>query len=244
MNRNRCHGHRRRMMARARSQGVLMPKRICPHCGNVIPDWANGVCYRCAMIEEEEKRFGPQGPHPGRDRESPAKGCANQLGMPRSEPEPRSTTRVARGRLNSTKPKIAHPGFRVRLEGFNALLEDVYGRPVRISHILLRRGASAEQVTLWRQDALWLITFLDKLEAHLAVLLEQGLPGYDARLLRDWYGFGRTMPIQAANTLRANPSACVDCRRMLAFLRGPAGKAALEGAVVASAREADVRSSL
>lgn len=43
----------------------------CSGCGNELPAWANGVCYVCGRIHQEQKRFGSHPAAPERARAAP-----------------------------------------------------------------------------------------------------------------------------------------------------------------------------
>lgn len=215
-----------------------MSQDICPRCGNPIPDWAQGGCPVCRRIEQEKVRFGRGGSFPGRS--VPPSGSqrtrrAKQT-RPRIRPRP-VQSRPDRGFWGRENPGTIPPGFRARLEGFNAFLEDVYARPVRISHILAQGGISQEQIAIWRQDALWLLLFMHKLETRLATALTAALPGADAGILSAWYGFGRECSMQTIRQSRSAPKCRAEQRRVVAFLRCALGRAMLEQIMVDSARE-------
>ena len=132
---------------------------------------------------------------------------------------------------------------RRRLDGFNRLLEDVYGRLVRLSELLAKQGVSREQIARWRRDGLWLVHLLKRLEGKLMMVVSSALPERDPRVLSLWYGLdGRGARVTGAIGIELGIST-VEVQLahdlMLRYLRRDEGRAALEAAVLRAAQETD-----
>ena len=179
-----------------------MKTKRCGRCGNEIPGWSGGVCPVCDRVMPVEKRYWKGGRKRLRPRVRPASGePTGQLSgrrVQRPKAKPAIAARRRRARVAKTLFRPRSQGRR-RLKGFNRLLQEVYGRPVRLSHLLTKQGVSRNQVAHWRQDGLWLLRFLKRLEGSLLTMLAEALPGHDPRVLTRWYGLdGRgTRPVRA-----------------------------------------------
>jgi hypothetical protein len=225
-----------------------MTTKRCEKCGNLIPTWAHGVCPRCVLIEQDEKRYGQRSrPRYGR-RPRPLR--AKSPYQSRIEPiRPSRSKKIKPTALSQkweTSPskaplKQASLGLRLRLEGFNRLLKDVYGKKVWLGHLLLKQGISQEQVELWREDGVWLLGFLKRLEQKLLADLTKAGPGQDPRVLSRWYGLSspKARSVKAiAFELGITPFEVNTAHKtLLRYLCGKAGRMALEKAVVMATRE-------
>lgn len=197
----------------------------CGKCGNLIPSWAHGVCQRCAMVARDEERYGKR-----RRKRS-------QLPVSRPAPQPR----VELTKASERELKQSSSGWRLRLEGFNRLLEDVYGEKIWLGHLLVKQGITQEQVRLWRGDKVWLLGFLERLERKLLSDLTKAVPGQNARVLSYWYGLSTSQKrsVQAIATELGITPLEVDTalNTLLNYLRGQAGRMALEESVLVAARK-------
>lgn len=147
----------------------------CGACGNAIPDWANGVCQRCLMLEQERKRFGTNRVQPS-DHESRFKEFPPAL--PTRGSDASSTFKSA-----APPPEL---GLRTRLEGVNRLLADVYFTRVRLSDVLQQHGFAPEQIAVLRTDH---VRLLATIKALVAMWLAQwNAAGCSHETLDRWYG--------------------------------------------------------
>lgn len=205
----------------------------CPRCGNEIPAWSGGVCPVCERTISTEKRFWKRGQKHARPfRHTKRPHATPVLIVDRQRPDTAKVLleRKSRGRR--------------RLEAFNVLLEEAYGRRVRLSDLLIGQGIPREQVTRWRQDGLWLVRFLKRLEGKLLVLFSKALPGHDPRVLSLWYGLdGQRTRVTGAiagelgiTTVEAHLAHDLLPRT----LRRNKGRRALEEAALAAARETEL----
>lgn len=132
---------------------------------------------------------------------------------------------------------------RRRLDAFNRLLRDVYGRSVWFSHLLIKHGVSQAEIEDWRQDGRWLVLFLRRLEKRLSTLLTQAVPGKDPQVLIWWYGLDGCGAQKVDVIADKLDIACYQVRAAklisLKYLRGKEGQACLERAVVKAAAEAE-----
>jgi len=197
----------------------------CGKCGNPIPSWAHGVCQRCVMIVRDEERYGKRR----------RKRSQSPVGRPPHQPRV-EFVKPAQGKLRQSSL-----GLRSRLEGFNRLLETVYGKKIRLGHLLVKQGIAQEQVRLWRGDKVWLLGFLERLERELLSDLAKAVPGQDTRVLSHWYGLSKPQArsVQAiAAELGITPLEVNTAHNtLLNYLRGRAGRMALEEVALVTAQE-------
>jgi hypothetical protein len=199
----------------------------------------------CARIERDEKRYGQRSKRQRRPR--PKRRTAPCPPPARSVERPKREKAKLSGSLRRRKPGLAknqlERGSRgwQRLEGFNRLLRDVYGRSVRLSHLLTKHGIPQAQTRRWRQDGLWLARFLKRLERKLLMVLAGAMSAQDPRVLNLWYGLdGKgNRPIEeiAAELGMMTVEVLVAQRVLLRYLQEQAGRAELERAVLITARE-------
>lgn len=147
--------------------------KICPECGNIIPDWAAGVCYRCLRIGKDEKRFGRRG---GGSRPwlHPTPPPPQPVPLPEPSPQSKRTKFQDQNQPQPAKPQYPRrhtPTKRTltRLKGINELLETIYGEPSLISDILRARGIEEERIQLIKLHHLeeYLDGFMDGLSEVL-----------------------------------------------------------------------------
>lgn len=141
--------------------------KICPKCGNIIPDWAAGVCYVCARIEKEEKRFG-------------RRGRGNRLWLHLTPPMPQPT------KTRYPAPHTPAERTLARLKGINRLLETIYGKPHFISDILRAKGFEEEEIQLIKRHHLE--DYLDKFVDGLHEVFDN--PKWDRLLETIRYRYG------------------------------------------------------
>lgn len=168
--------------------------KICPKCGNEIPDWAAGVCYRCLRIGKDEKRFGRRGGgrrlwlHPTPPPPQP---------VPLPEPPPQSKRPKCQDQKQHPRPHTPTKRTLTRLRGINELLETIYGEPRLVSDILRAKGIEEERIQLIKRHHLE--EYLDKFVYGLSEVLD--LPIWDRLLeiIRYRYGIaeGEKMSLQA-----------------------------------------------
>jgi hypothetical protein len=181
-----------------------MKSKVCPKCGNIIPDWAAGVCYRCLRISKDEKRFGRRGG--GRRPWLRSTSPPLPLPHPASLPEPTSQSKQSKSQAQkqlqlaeAQYPRPHTPAERTlaRLEGINRLLEVVYGEPRFISDILRDEGIEEERIRLIKRHHLE--EYLNKFVDGLREVFEN--PKWDRLLeiIRHHYGIvdGEKMTLRA-----------------------------------------------
>jgi hypothetical protein len=114
---------------------------------------------------------------------------------------------------------------------------------MRLSEVLTRQGISDEQVARWRQDRLWLVRLLKRLEGKLLVLFSKALSGHDPRVPSLWYGLDgwgvRATGAIAVELGITTAEAQLAHDLLMRYLRRDEGRAALEGAVLLAAQETD-----
>lgn len=175
--------------------------KICPKCGNIIPDWAAGVCYRCLRIGKDEKRFGRRG---GGSRPwlHPIPPPPQPVPLPEPSPQSKRTKFQDQNQPQPAKPRYPRPHTPTkrtltRLKGINELLETVYGEPRLISDILRAKGIEEERIQLIKLHHLE--EYLDKFVSGLSEALDN--PKWDRLLeiIRYRYGIveGEKMTLQA-----------------------------------------------
>jgi hypothetical protein len=224
---------------------MVTETRRCAQCGNEIPDWSGGVCPVCGRITQGEKRFwrgARKRPRPRpMQRAAPYPLPVKPVERPKREKAKLSgSLRRRKASLAKNQLERGSRGWQ-RLEGFNRLLRDVYGRSVRLSHLLTKHGIPQAQTRRWRQDGLWLVRFLKRLERKLLMVLAEAMPAQDPRVLNLWYGLdGKgNRPIEeiAAELGIITVEVLVAQRVLLRYLQEQAGRAELERAVLITARE-------
>ena len=213
----------------------------CAQCGNSIPSWA-GSCPICSRIEQDRRRYGgrgrlrrTRGPSPHRS------GMARSRALRRDKRESFVSSQELGTTASGAEQKQASLGYRSRLKGFNRLLKDVYGERIWLGHVLTKHGIAPEQVARWREDVAWLLRFTGRLGQILLAHLVEAVPGHDPHILNHWYGLSTPQARSAeaiALKLGITPSAVNDAHRAcLRYLRGKAGRMALEKAVIIAAIE-------
>jgi hypothetical protein len=149
---------------------------ICPKCGNQIPQWANGVCYTCARIEKEHRRFGrrrpPENPFPEPSGPGPSKRWVTKTA---------ATTRPRKYRSN-LRPL---PNRHLQRAAFNRLLNDLYNYPRYLSQILKDGGLSQDQLQQLKRNHL--PEFFDELVAQILAWWKKILPWQSYEILRNTY---------------------------------------------------------
>lgn len=178
--------------------------RICPRCGNIIPDWADGVCYRCARIGKEERRYGRRGgerkswlrstpPPPPPHQQAPLSRPPAQSKRPKSQ----GRTQPQSGKNSILKVTYPVRGNLARLKGINKLLETIYGEPRFISDFLRVEGIEEEGIQLIKRHHLE--DYLNKFVDGLSKVFDN--PKWDRLLeiVRYRYGIaeGEEMTLQA-----------------------------------------------
>jgi len=118
------------------------------------------------------------------------------------------------------------------------MLEDIYGKPVRFSDLLIKHGISQHQVRNWRQNKVWLFAFLTRVEWRLTTTLAKVFPQLDIRLLEIWYRLGNvktgTAAVVATKLGKRTNEVQVTYATLLGYLRSEAGHQVLEEAIVAA----------
>ncbi len=121
------------------------------------------------------------------------------------------------------------------------MLEDVYGEKIWLGHLLVKQGITQEQVRLWRGDKVWLLGFLERLERKLLSDLTKAVPGQNARVLSYWYGLStsqkRSVQVIAMELGITPLEVDTALNTLLNYLRGQAGRMALEESVLVAAQE-------
>lgn len=219
-----------------------MTSNRCPHCGNLIPSWAHGICQICVRIDQERKRYGDRGRALHRTRHPRRK--PKKTGT--KSPKKRKTKRVVSVGASARRPSrpLHKQQCLVRLKGFNRLLKDVYGRRIWLSDLLIKNGVSREQIALWKEDIEWLLHFTSTLETLLLKHLSQAVPGKDPHILKYWYGL-KTPRTHSAKSIASRLGTTTSNVRdghsaLLEYLRGDAGKLVLEKAVMVASRDSTV----
>lgn len=175
-----------------------MRSSTCPHCGNVIPEWTNGVCYTCIRIEREYRRYGRRRP-PLRNRPVPSSTIPRK---PRSSGRVKPLQRTPRRHHDSKTPQsrlTALSGARLHpvddlpsmRKGINCFLSDFYGSKRLLSDILSSGGIAHAEISFIRAN---------RLEAFIAQVaygwrrwLGQTLSSHQYHVLVDIYRLGSTL---------------------------------------------------
>lgn len=172
--------------------------KICPKCGNEIPDWAAGVCYRCLRIGKDEKRFGRRG---GGRRLWLHPTPPPSQSVPLAEPPPQSRRPNFQDQKQHPRPHAPTKRTLTRLKGINELLETIYGEPRLISDILRAKGMEEERIQLMKRYHLE--EYLDRFVDGLSEVLDN--PKWDRLLeiVRHRYGIaeGEKMTLQAIGNI-------------------------------------------
>lgn len=227
-----------------------MGQERCGSCGNTIPSWANGVCYRCAQIEKESERYGQRLKTMWNSSSSKKESRYSPLPKKKSSSSapPKKDSRFSappKRTMDSQKRQRTWSNLASRLEGFNGLLKDVYGRKVWLGELLERQGISPEQVRNWRQDLKWLFNFIIILEHHLMSNLAKSVPDQNPDVLSHWYGLNRTKAesVQAiAQQLGISGAKVIMAHEIfLKYLRKKDGRVMLEKVIIKAARESNQR---
>jgi hypothetical protein len=100
-----------------------------------------------------------------------------------------------------------------------------------------------EQVARWREDDLWLVRFLKRLEGKLLLMLAGAVAMHDPRVLSRWYrldGRGASTVVDIANELgMTQVEVQLAHDLMLRYLRRDEGRAALQEVVLLAAKETE-----
>jgi hypothetical protein len=188
-----------------------MKSKVCPKCGNIIPSWAAGVCYRCLRISKDEKRFGRRGggrrpwlrstsPPP------PPPPLPHPASLPEPTPQSKQSKSQAQKQLQPAEARYPRPHTLrgrtlTRLKGINELLETIYGEPRLISDILRTKGIEEERIQLIKRHHLE--EYLDKFVDGLNEVLDN--PKWDRLLgiVRYRYGIaeGDKMTLRAVGNI-------------------------------------------
>ena len=198
----------------------------------------------CERISQAEKRYGKGGRKRRRSgrrlarREVARQSPVGDVGRPK--PEPVTLARWRRA-SKATRSLGRRSRGRRRLDGFNRLLRDVYGRSVWLSHLLTKHGVSQAQVNRWRQDGLWMVRFLKRLKSSLLVELAESVPGQGPQVLSLWYGLdgqgARSVEVIADELGMETREVLVARLNVMKHLWNEDGRAALEGMVLTAAEE-------
>ena len=209
-----------------------MTTKRCPQCGNLKRD-----CV-CARYEQDLKRFGPH------NRRTGPRPSYRPLGVDATPPSNRDRTVTSKVRPTATFPTPSEDqsvlSLRLRVNGFNQLLEDVFCKKLRFGQLLVEQGISQAQVTRWRTDRTWLLGFLNRLDQLLFIDLARALPNHDARVLSHRYGLGNSnagsvngvalqLGIKAVEVKAAQKAA-------VEYLRGEGGRRVLKRAIISAAK--------
>jgi hypothetical protein len=220
--------------------------RRCGRCGNVIPDWSGGVCPICGRVSQAEKRLWPGGKKDVRRRYRLPRdeGGDRPSFTPVERPKPKPAVPIHQQPARVMKKSIGRrTRGRRRLNGFNRLLRDVYRRSVWLGHLLTQQGVSRDQVSRWREDGIWLVRFLRRLEQKLQSLLAEAVPHCDCRVLSLWYGLdgqGARSPTEISAELGMATKDVLAVRlEQLRHLWRENGQAAFENTVLSAAEETE-----
>ncbi len=133
-----------------------------------------------------------------------------------------------------TQPEIIHVirPVRQRLDGFNQFLFDVYGDTVWLSTILKKHKFPESQTKRIRENHNRLSQFLQKLRNRLISHLDE--QGYsESQILSRWYGLGdEESPTAGWISLISDYYS-----QLMSYFRSEAGRKALDGHILATARE-------
>lgn len=143
----------------------------CPQCGNLIPEYANGTCYRCADYERK---------HGGRPMKRPylrkAHGThADSLKASHAA----NSLEVRRGHQQSSLARDQRLAEHCR-HGVGRLIYDILGRPTCLSMLLQRNGISDEGIQALQSQLKQLYPALAK---AWSMWFHSILPGPSANLL-------------------------------------------------------------
>ncbi len=152
----------------------------CSKCGNTVPDWAKGICYRCVQIDKDRKRYG-----------------SRRLSQTLPRRRLSNTSRL------QTRPEIKLDPERIRMsralqrEGINRFLADVYNSKQYLSGILNNGGFSESEVARLRDERL--NDFLTAVVQRWCAWFRKALPSEDAKVLIEQYSLhGRPVPTLSA----------------------------------------------
>lgn len=207
---------------------------IRPICGNKKK---NGrVCWVCARAEHDQKAHG------GRSRVlKRIRSRTDGHVQGKSTPIIASIVSTPGSRLVGGEPQHRRlkPDSWRRLEGFNRLLKDIYGREVRASTILTKHGVPLWQTRRWKLDEVWLLRFVDCLERNFVLELTRIFSKETAIVVTHLYGFAtekEVRPRSIAYRLGTSLSRVVSAReKVVGYLRTVPGRKLLERIVLASA---------
>jgi hypothetical protein len=187
---------------------------FCGRCGNPIPEWAQGGCPRCPMIKKERILSGRAGPKELRRRHKPPQPIWRRSVRKRTSLGPKQNRALPKP---DTKSHLPH------LDGFNRLLQDMYGCEMRFSKILTGSGIPQSQITIWRKDETWVLGFMDRLENALKSMLHDIDIKDDPCILMEHYLDNCPEPEIAVNhkLIRLEVRQVLD--RYLAYLRSAEG---------------------
>lgn len=188
---------------------------ICEKCGNEISKWDNGVCPRCI-----------------------SNGHYENLG----EKWPESFTQAPIKTINLNRKidiqKIIGIDWRLWLDAFNRLLNDIYGRDTRFSHILKNEGITDEQIYRWKHDVAWLVRFFNSLEKKVSIILGGKFTTKEYKIIKSLYGFESSLPqsiIQIISEQQISENEVLSTKkRVLSYLRSLKGKTEFEAAIYQS----------
>lgn len=130
--------------------------------------------------------------------------------------------------------------LRIRVEGFNRLLRDLYQQERRLSYLLKAHGVSQMQIELFVKDPDQLSSNLEKVVELLASLLTERFPRKDYRVMFMFYGITGNPPLSfgdIANQLGIPASDAEEAHLAFGkFLRSDNGKASFEGMIYEALR--------
>lgn len=155
--------------------------RICPACRRVMQGWASNFCSSCG--------YAP----------SPTFYSEDAISSTPASKKPQSGIYVVPPKMNldsfltnQKRAKERKRQLHYRLLGFNLLLEDIFGKPTQLGHVLMAHGGvSEDRVKAWRHNENWLGTYLTRIEYKLIDHLAKVVGKYNTRILDYWYGLSR-----------------------------------------------------
>lgn len=219
--------------------------RRCPKCFNTYPEWSPGTCPVCSRNERDARRYRTRYKSSSEKYTSAFRSklpSRKSGGVQKSKhSNRRRTTKMQRFSTIRTYPKAPQPiTMRMRVEGFNHLLRDIYQKERRLSHLLIEHGVSQRQIERLVKDQVRLCYYLERIEKQLVSLVRKRLPKKYHLVIFMCYGISHNPPLSfqtIANQLGISKSQAKKSKQAyIEFFRSSSGKASFEEIVIDALR--------